>query len=550
MLHVFRNCLRRKINKNQLTSIFIPEHRSLRRIESSEFREYRMLFNETIKGYTWFRYTGGNGKKMYTTENISKNGEKDKEGQIVGKEEQKGDIPFIIPPISPSVDSFYLYPPESYLSPEELKRRRRIVARRTIMSTLRILFPIEHLYALSREYRLVTCYLIFTTLLLVFYFIKPKPMYYFYTDADPAIDQNIESVQYALNRKPVVPAQEGDSYFTDTTNAFKAILSRYSPVIFCQKLGYFFASFYVAHRALWNLALGRPLTEAEKIREIDNPSSLADILEECETQHVSKLAQLLGTGHFPSKPWRAILPPSPWAPHLTLYIDSSLLYTIMLDDNGQTVLRKRPYADYLMAQLHECSEIILSSHIHTKTTAPQFFKLFDPYRLASHYITKEDHRWTVTNFLKPLEENHLGRRPERLVVLDSSLQHCGSMCSNVLRISLWDGNEEDSTLFELVPLLKYLANGIEEGIDTREVIRQYENKKSSYDIIKEHVRYTGFEPVEEDSLLKDKILNRQSEPPKSDIDEYSNEDLVVEYDDDTNEIFDSIKKDLSGFKKV
>lgn len=332
---------------------------------------------------------------------------------------------------------------EMLRSASDLKVRRNTVLRKTLWYSLsELLFDWQNLRFMARNNKLMLLYILATGGLIVAFFVTPSIDYDFFGKKE------FEEKQ----KQAASEAEESnDGVLSSVWNYFGANFSIIEPF---KKIAYVFGGGIVGLRMLHALWFGDPLSEDERLIAAHTPISLAKELRPDEYHHVPALTRIMATGHIPVEPWTALIPPSPWAPHLTLVVDVGLLYSVGFNQNGQRVMRKRPFADYFLASLAENAEIILSSDYHSKASAKGFFKLFDPYGAASHTFTAEDHRWDGVNWLKPLEERYIGRKPERLLVLDSTHRHCGSMCANVLRVAPWNGNASDTTFLELTPVVK------------------------------------------------------------------------------------------------
>lgn len=63
-------------------------------------------------------------------------------------------------------------------------------------------------------------------------------------------------------------------------------------------------------------------------------------------------------------------------------------------------------------------------------------------------------------FVKPMEEDHSGRKASRLVLLDNNLRECGPMCENVIQLKSWNGDLKDASLKNITPLLLCKYNNI------------------------------------------------------------------------------------------
>lgn len=338
---------------------------------------------------------------------------------------------------------------DSLRSTSDLKIRRNTVLRKTMWySFTEFAFDARSWGYVLKERKLLALYAALTALLLGYALVAPSPDYDFF--------EKKKFEEEERRRKAAAgELEESDQTLLSRTWASATdFIGNFSLVEPFRKLGYLIGGSMVAFRMLHATWSGDPLSEDERLIRAHTPVSLARDLRPDEYQHVNQLLRIMSTGHLGEDPWTALIPPSPWAPHLTIVVESELLYSIGFNDRGEKVLRKRPFADYFLAALAENAEIILSSAHHTKTSARHFFKLFDPYGAASHTFTAEDHRWDGLNFKKPLEERYIGRRPERILVLDSSYDHCGTMCQNVLRIKPWQGNSSDTTFLELTPIVK------------------------------------------------------------------------------------------------
>jgi hypothetical protein len=402
--------------------------------------------------------------------------------------------------MTPSAASFASA--DSLRNAQDIKIRRNTILRRTLLYTLgEMSWDARSIrYALA-ERKLLVLYAIFTAGLLGFAYFSSSPEYDFFGRQEFEEEQRRKRAAMAQAQNNGDHAASGFSGLV--SNAWDSVVefgSNFSLLEPFKKIAYLVGGSIVSLRMLHSFWKGDPLSDDERLIVAHTPVSLAEDLRPDEFHHVNPLLRIMATGHIPVGPWTAVIPPSPWAPHLTVVIETDLLYSIGFNAKGERVMRKRPFADYFLASVGENAEIILSSAHHSKASAKHFFKLFDPYGVASYTFTAEDHRWDGLDWLKPLEERYIGRKPERLLVLDSDHRHCGSMCKNVLRIKPWQGNDTDTTFLDLTPLVKYMAAGVEEGFDTRSVISKYEGNSSAKDVIREQIALSGLEVPKDDPL--------------------------------------------------
>lgn len=340
---------------------------------------------------------------------------------------------------------------ESLRSTHDLKLRRNTVLRKTMWySFAEFAFDSRNWGYALRERKLIVFYTILTAGLLGYAYLSPDNDYDFFHKREFEEKER----QRKAEERPYVLSID-DTFISRAWDSVGEYASNFSLVEPFRKLGYLIGGSIVALRMLHATWYGDPISEDERLIRAHTPISLARDLRPDEYEHVNPLIRIMSTGHITGDPWTALIPPSPWAPHLTIVIESELLFSLGFNDRGEKVMRKRPFADYFISSLGENAEIIISSAQHSKASAKNFFKLFDPYGIASHTFTAEDHRWDgMSGWIKPLEERYIGRRPERLLVLDANYDHCGTMCQNVLRVKPWQGNDGDTTFLELTPIVK------------------------------------------------------------------------------------------------
>jgi len=363
---------------------------------------------------------------------------------------------------------------ESLRSSGDLKIRRNTVLRKTFWySFSELAFDLRMWRYALRERKFLVLYALLTAGLIGYAVLRPSPEYDFlgkkrFDEEQLKEQRRLKEDQEEQDKRSgevsisASIANGASSLISDTWDAVYDFGANFSLLEPFKKLAYVIGGTIVGFRMLHQMWKGDPLSEDERLIVAHTPLSLVQDLRADEYHHVSPLLRIMATGHIPVTPWTALIPPSPWAPHLTIVVDTDLLYSIGFNQSGEKVMRKRPFADYFLASLGENAEIILSSAHHSKASAKHFFRLFDPYGIASHTFTAEDHRWDGISWLKPLEERFIGRKPQRLVVLDNSYDHCGSMCKNVLRIKPWNGNPNDTTFLELTPIMKCAFSVAEE----------------------------------------------------------------------------------------
>lgn len=133
--------------------------------------------------------------------------------------------------------------------------------------------------------------------------------------------------------------------------------------------------------------------------------------------------------------------------------------------------RKRPGLDNFLAHLAPQVELIVYTDQPIYNAEPLIERM-DQDELLDYTLTRENGLVAYDMPLKDL--TRIGRDLRSCVVIDckpATLQ-----TDNLLLVSDWDGNRQDSDLLDVVPFIEYLSRHAKQGGDVRDVLRQYKGK--------------------------------------------------------------------------
>ncbi|KAI9029273.1 HAD-like domain-containing protein [Hyaloraphidium curvatum] len=132
---------------------------------------------------------------------------------------------------------------------------------------------------------------------------------------------------------------------------------------------------------------------------------------------------------------------------------------------------KRPGIDYFIAYLSQLYEIVVFTSGMAHNAAPVLDKL-DPYGYIMYRLYRDSTRYENGKYVKDLK--HLNRDLSKVVVIDVNPEQLAEQPDNLITLSPWTGDANDSTLLDIIPFLETLAlSGVD---DVRPVLKSYQGK--------------------------------------------------------------------------
>ncbi|XP_050314174.1 mitochondrial import inner membrane translocase subunit TIM50-C-like [Anthonomus grandis grandis] len=134
--------------------------------------------------------------------------------------------------------------------------------------------------------------------------------------------------------------------------------------------------------------------------------------------------------------------------------------------------KKRPLLDYFLESLKDHYEIVIYTAEQGMTVFP-LIEAIDRKNIIAYKLVRDATHFTGGHHVKSL--NNLNRDLSKVICIDWNPNNVKFNPENLFRLPRWSGNDDDTTLLDLVSFLKAIAeNDIE---DVREVLKVY----SDYD---------------------------------------------------------------------
>jgi len=140
--------------------------------------------------------------------------------------------------------------------------------------------------------------------------------------------------------------------------------------------------------------------------------------------------------------------------------------------------KKRPGVDHFLEQLARNFEIVVYTADQGMTVFP-ILDALDPNGYIMYRLVRDATHFVDGHHVKNLD--NLNRDLNKVIVIDWDPNSTKLHPENTFNIARWTGNDDDSTLFDLVAFLKTIATA--EVQDVREVItyyRQFDNPLSTF----------------------------------------------------------------------
>lgn len=154
---------------------------------------------------------------------------------------------------------------------------------------------------------------------------------------------------------------------------------------------------------------------------------------------------------------------------LVLDLDETLVHATGDSDNpNECVVRVRPGTKEFVDEMSKYYELVIFT-AGTKEYADYALKFADPSGKISHRLYREHATQKGTVFVKDI--SRLGRDLRRVIIIDNVVENFQLQSENGIFISTWEGDEKDTALSQLAPVLKQIVDL--RLPDVRAALRQY-----------------------------------------------------------------------------
>lgn len=130
--------------------------------------------------------------------------------------------------------------------------------------------------------------------------------------------------------------------------------------------------------------------------------------------------------------------------------------------------KKRPGIDYFLESLHGMYEVVIYTAEQGMTVFP-ILDALDPKNYISYKLVRDATHFVDGNHVKSLGK--LNRDLSKVIVIDWNQENVKFHKENLLHLPRWNGNDDDTTLIDLVSFLQTIAQT--EVSDVREVLKYY-----------------------------------------------------------------------------
>jgi len=169
-------------------------------------------------------------------------------------------------------------------------------------------------------------------------------------------------------------------------------------------------------------------------------------------------------------------------------------YTLVLEMKGLLVhpdwtyktgwrFKKRPGVDQFLEQLARHFEIVVYTADQGITVFP-ILDALDPHGYIMYRLVRDATHFVDGHHVKNLD--NLNRDLDKVIVVDWDPNSVKLHPDNAFVIQKWDGNDNDTTLIDLVAFLKTIANNDVE--DVREVLHYYRQYDNPLEQFRENLR--------------------------------------------------------------
>lgn len=170
----------------------------------------------------------------------------------------------------------------------------------------------------------------------------------------------------------------------------------------------------------------------------------------------------------------SIQPPVPYLPpidkktyrySLVLDLDETLVHSIA--ETGKSLIR--PYAELFLKELAPFYEIIIFTAA-VKDYADNLLDSIDKEKQWIKYRLYRQHT-TIMNNANVKDIGKLGRDLKRVIIIDNISDNFQRQSENGIFITTWLGNEKDTELYDLIPVLKEIV--VKKVKDVRKILRKF-----------------------------------------------------------------------------
>lgn len=130
--------------------------------------------------------------------------------------------------------------------------------------------------------------------------------------------------------------------------------------------------------------------------------------------------------------------------------------------------KKRPGVDYFLESLHGLYEVVIYTAEQGMTVFP-ILEALDPKNYISYKLVRDATHFVDGSHVKSLGK--LNRDLSKVIVIDWNEDNVKFHKENLLNLPRWNGNDDDTTLVDLVSFLQTIAQT--EVSDVREVLKYY-----------------------------------------------------------------------------
>lgn len=130
--------------------------------------------------------------------------------------------------------------------------------------------------------------------------------------------------------------------------------------------------------------------------------------------------------------------------------------------------KKRPGVDYFLESLHGMYEVVIYTAEQGMTVFP-ILEALDPKNYISYKLVRDATHFVDGSHVKSLGK--LNRELSKVIVIDWNQDNVKFHKENLLHLPRWTGNDDDTTLVDLVSFLQTIAQT--EVSDVREVLKYY-----------------------------------------------------------------------------
>ena len=150
---------------------------------------------------------------------------------------------------------------------------------------------------------------------------------------------------------------------------------------------------------------------------------------------------------------------------LVLDLDETLVHSIA--ETGKSLIR--PYAELFLKELSTYYEIIIFTAA-VKDYADNLLDSMDKERKWIQHRLYRQHT-TVINNTNVKDISKLGRELSKVIIIDNISDNFQRQSENGIFITTWLGNEKDTELYDLIPVLKEIV--IKRVKDVRKILRKF-----------------------------------------------------------------------------